>query len=93
MKTFIVLIPLEYNRDARRQCESIESYKFNIGGAVQATAIDVKANVINLIEDTFEKTAGQFLTNIEVEPITDFMDRVNNEEFNPDLYFMSYVRA
>ena len=31
--------------------------------------------------------------NIEVEPITDFMDRFNNEEINPDNYFMSYVQV
>lgn len=88
MKTFIVLIPLKDNRDARKQCEDIENYKFKIGGSVQATAIDVKKNIIELIDDsTYE------LNNIEVEPLTDFMERVNDQEFNSCDYFMSYVNA
>lgn len=29
--------------------------------------------------------------NIEVDLITDFMDRINNEDINMDSYFMSYV--
>jgi len=88
MKTFIILIPIEENRDARKQCELIENYKFDIGGSVQATALDVKKNVIKLIDDnTYD------LSTIEVEPLTDFMDRVNDEMFNPDNYFMSYVHA
>jgi len=88
MRTFIVLIPLSGNRDARKQSELIENYNFKIGGAVQATALDVQKNVIELIDDnTYD------LSEIEVEPITDFMDRVNNQEFNSDDYFMSYVNA
>ena len=88
MKTFIVLIPLDENNSARTQCELIEGYKFEIGGSVQATALDVKKNVIELInEPTFN------LDNIEVEPLTDFMDRANNQELNLKDYFISYVHA
>lgn len=88
MKTFIVLIPILDNRNARKQCENIENTKFDIGGSVQATAIDVKNKVIELInDDTYN------LNTIEVEPITDFMNRVNNEEFNSEDYFISYVYA
>lgn len=88
MRTFIVLIPLDENNSAREQCETIENHKFEIGGSVQATALDVKKAVIEFInDDTYP------LDNIEVEPLTDFMDRVNNEEFNPDDYFISYVHG
>lgn len=87
MKTFIVLIPVDNSlENSRTACEMIEATKFKIGGSVQATAIDVKAKV--MFELGIETDH-----NIEVEPISDFMDRVNDEEFNPDNYFMSYVYA
>lgn len=87
MKTFIVLIPLDENRNARKQCELIENYKFGEEG-VQLSAMNVRDKIITLIDDnTYD------LSNIEVEPITDFMDRFNDEELNPDNYFMSYVYA
>jgi hypothetical protein len=88
MKTFIVLIPLEENGDARKQCELIENMRFEPTDFPCDTvnAQKVRDKVITLIDDdTYD------LSNIEVEPITDFMDRVNNEEFNTDNYFMSYV--
>lgn len=85
-KTFIVLIPLENNRNARKQCEDIENTNFDIGGAVQATAYDVLLQV-NILLGLNEGS------DIEVETLTDFMDRVNNEEFNQDNYFISYVNA
>ena len=87
MKTFIVLIPLDENHDARKQCELIMNYKFGEKG-VQLSAMNVRDKIITLIDDnTYD------LSNIEVEPITDFMDRFNDEELNPDNYFMSYVYA
>lgn len=88
MRTFIVLIPLDANNSARKQCENIENHKFEIGGSVQATALDVKKNVIELIDDDTYN-----LDNIEVEPLTDFMDRANNQELNLEDYFISYVHA
>jgi len=88
MRTFIVLIPVEGNCDARKQCEDIENLKVEKNGSVQKTALDIKKAVIEFInDDTYP------LDNIEVEPLTDFMDRVNNQEFNPDDYFMSYVHG
>ena len=88
MRTFIVLIPLADNRDARKQCEDIENHKFDIGGSVQATALDVQKNIIELIDDTTYD-----LSTIEVEPLTDFMDRVNDQELDLEDYFISYVNA
>ncbi len=87
MKTFIVLIPVDNSlTEPRKACEMIENTKFNIGGSVQATSIDVLNKIMFElgIEDSH---------NIEVEPITDFMDRFNDEELNADNYFMSYVYA
>lgn len=90
MKTFIVLIPLENNKNARKQCEDIENTKFEIDNNFCNTvsALKIRDKVIEFIDDnTYD------LEDIEVEPISDFMDRVNNEEFNPDTYFISYVHA
>ena len=87
MKTFVVLIPVNNSlTEPRKACEMIENTKFNIGGSVQATSIDVlKKIMLELgVEDSH---------NIEVEPITDFMDRFNDEELNVDDYFVSYVYA
>ena len=87
MRTFIVLIPVINSlTEPRRSCEMIESIKFNIGGSVQATAIDVLNKIMFElgIEDNH---------NIEVEPITDFMDRFNNQELEVENYFISYVHA
>jgi hypothetical protein len=87
MKTFVVLIPVDNSlEEPRKACEMIENTKFNIGGSVQATSVDVLNKIMFElgVEDSH---------NIEVEPITDFMDRFNNEELNVDHYFMSYVYA
>ena len=87
MKTFVVLIPVNDSlTKPRKACEMIENTKFNIGGVVEATSIDVRNKIMFElgIEDSH---------NIEVEPITDFMDRFNDEELNVDDYFMSYVYA
>ena len=87
METFVVLIPVDDSlTEPRRACEMIENTKFNIGGSVQATSIDVLNKIMFElgIEDSH---------NIEVEPITDFMDRFNDEKLNVDDYFMSYVYA
>ena len=92
MKTFIVLIPVHSNNDSRRQCENIENTVFTVGNMFQATALDVRSKVIDLI-DREHNRCGYDLSTIEVEPISDFMDRVNDEEFDPDNYFMTYVKA
>ncbi len=86
MKTYIVLIDVDGFHEARKLCENLENTKFNIGGSVQA--IDVLINVIQKLGITTE--LSKF---IEVEPISDFMDRVNDEQFNDTQYFMSYVYA
>ena len=88
MKTYIVLIDVDGFDEARKLCENLENTKFNIGGSVQATAIDVLMNVIQKLGITTE--LSKF---IEVEPISDFMDRVNDGQFNEMQYFMSYVYA
>lgn len=87
MKTFVVLIPVDNSSaEPRKACEMIEGTKFNIGGSVQATAIDVLNKI--MIELGVEDSHS-----IEVDPITEFMDRFNDEGLNVDNYFMSYVYA
>lgn len=84
-KTFIVLIPLAENADARRQCENIEDTTF---GLDNITCLEVKKGVIAEInDDTYD------LSGIEVWAMNEFMDWCNDEQFNPDSYFMSYVHA
>lgn len=87
MRTFIVLIPVNNSlTEPRKACEMIENMKFSIGGSVQATTIDVLNKV--MIELEIKESH-----NIEVETITYFMDRFNDEELNADNYFISYVHA
>lgn len=83
MKTFIVLIPLEENVEARQQCELIENNLYIIDNV----------NAYNVLLEVNKSLGLELGSNFEVETLTDFMDRVNDEEFNPDNYFMSYVRA
>ncbi len=86
-KTFVVLIPVvDSVSDPRESCEMIENTNFDIGGSVQATASDVLGRV--MFELGIKKSH-----NIEVEPITDFMDRFNDQEIEAENYFMSYVYA
>lgn len=88
MKTFIVLIPLENNRNARAQCEDIENSHFEVESKTNCetvTAYNVKTEIDNIINDK--------KVQVEVYPITDFMDDFNNQEIYADNYFMSYVTA
>lgn len=95
MKTYIVLIAVDGSiLEPRKACEILENTKFKIGGSIQTTAIDVRTKVMHILGVTMNLTKHSDLArSIEVEPITDFMDRVNDEAFNPDDYFMSYVYA
>ena len=87
MKTFVVLIPVEGSLvKPRNTCEFLEGTKFSIGGSVQATSTDVLNKV--MFELGIDDSDG-----IEVEPLSDFMDRFNDQDLNPDDYFMSYVYA
>ena len=83
MKTYIVLISLDKNGDARKQCEFIENLNISMP---QPTESKIRNRIFSIIGDD-----DYNLSNIEVMSLTDFMDRVNDEEFNVDAYFMSYV--
>ena len=92
MKTYIVLIAVDGSiLEPRKACEILENTKFKIDGSIQTTVIDVRAKVIHILGVTMNEIEDNW--SIEVEPITDFMDRVNDEAFNPNNYFMSYVYA
>jgi hypothetical protein len=80
-KTFIVLIPVSGSvSEPRKACELIENTTF-IGAT---TETEVLGRVIFELGITTSE-------GIEVDFITDFMDRVNNEEFDQGDYFISYV--
>lgn len=80
MKTYIVLIPT-LNLDAREICEKIENDIYLLDNVTSH-------NVLKIIELEYEK-----VDYIEVWELSDFMDLVNNREFNSDNYFISYVEA
>ena len=87
MRTFVVLIPVEGSlEEPRNVCEFLEGTKYDIGGSVQATSTDVLKEVLS--EFDLNDSDG-----IGVHSLSTFMDMFNNEELNPDDYFMSYVYA
>lgn len=87
MRTFVVLIPVEGSLvEPRNTCEFLEGTKYDIGGSVQATSTDVLKEVLS--EFDLNDSDG-----IGVHSLSTFMDMFNNEELNPDDYFMSYVYA
>lgn len=90
MKAYIVLISVGIDAESRGACESIENFTLNIEDfpCNTLTALHVRNKLIEIINDEAINEDS-----IEVEPISDFMDRVNDECFNPDNYFMSYVYA
>ena len=77
-KVYIVLIAVKYF-NARRACEYME-----------ATIIEDTETALHVRNYLCEKHEVP-LDLMEVEPITDFMDRLNNQEFQEKDYFMSYV--
>ena len=85
IEAFIVLIPLSYKGDGRKQCELIEGSQFEL---VQTDCLSVKTKVIELIDDNTND-----LLNIEVWKLNEFSEWCNDEMFKPDNYFMSYVYA
>jgi hypothetical protein len=89
MKAYIVLIPVSDSvEEPRNSCETIENIKFDLSNFPCDTV-----NAKHVLDKVMFELGINESHNIEVEPITDFMDRVNNEEFNVDDYFMSYVYA
>lgn len=87
MKTFVVLIPAEGSLvEPRNVCEFLQGTKYDIGGSVQATSIDVLNKV--LFELGINDSDG-----IGVHSISSFMDMFNNDEFDLNDYYFSYVYA
>lgn len=86
METYIVLIPLEDNLDARSQCELIENLNISMP---HPNAMNVRSRIATFLSHV----PPEVTINIEVEPLTDFMDRVNDQEFEDENYFMSYVNV
>lgn len=83
-ETFIVLLEVDVFTDARRVCESIENSTFKLDNVNSWNIAKKIKYEMGIVEDH---------NGVEVWALTDFMDRVNDEEFNPDTYFMSYVHG
>ena len=81
METLIVLIPVNASNDARKYCEMIEH---NIYHA--ENTLDVRNQIADEIGSIDRKV-------IEVETMIDFTERFNNQELDPDAYFICYVIA
>ena len=87
MKTFIVLIPIEGSVvEPRKACEMIENTNFKFNGSYQPSCMNIRDKV--LFELGVEDNHS-----IEVESMTDFMDRCNDQELDLESYFISYVRG
>ncbi len=79
-KVYVVLIHIGCNH-SRRLCEDMETETIEVKEYL--TALKVRDSICDKYDIPPES--------LEVEPMTDFMDRVNNQEFISDNYFMSYV--
>lgn len=85
METFIVLIAAKGSVvKPRKACELLENTKFKVDGEIKTSAYSVRKKV--LFELGIKSSSS-----VEVETISDFMERVNDQEFEEDNYFMSYV--
>tara|TARA_R110000796_G_scaffold88545_11_gene190486 strand:- start:4907 stop:5173 length:267 start_codon:yes stop_codon:yes gene_type:complete len=85
MRTYIVLIPVDDSLvEPRKGCEAIENTHFKIIEGV----MNPELRILDKVQHELGINSAH---NIEVMLITDFMDRVNNEEFDVDGYFISYV--
>ena len=88
MKTFIVLFSVNHY-SSRKNSELIENRSININTniideyLISENIFDTITRELNLTDNEKDLT--------RVIPITDFMDMFNNEEINPDNYFMSYI--
>jgi hypothetical protein len=93
MRTLILLVSVD-NTDARKICENFQGHKFDIGGSVQATDYDVRNKLIEELKGYYDTEVLDFpIEDIEVWNLNDFMDYNNDEEYNPDNYFMGYIFA
>lgn len=88
-KPYIVLIPSSDSiGEPRKACEMIENMTFEIDHAPCDTI-----NAKEVLKEILFELGLETDEGIEVEPISDFMDRVNDELFNVDHYFIGYVNA
>lgn len=86
MNTYIILIPPGLSGlDARVLCETIESHVFGVSNESSHCENQVREMVCDFLD------IDKSVEGIEVERLTDFMNRVNDELFRADDYFMSYV--
>lgn len=72
----IVLLPI--GSHDRKTAETIENHTFSNFGELSS----------RISEITGVKNSG---SNVRLLELSDFMDMCNDEEFNPDTYWVSYV--
>lgn len=80
-KMYVVLLPIDCHDNPRGICEEIEGRTYFPENEKTVSALTIS----KVIEERYS------IKGVEVEPMDDFMERVNDEDFNPDNYFMSYV--
>lgn len=85
-KTFIILIAVADNNDARKQCEAIENSIFHAFGKYPDSNVHAKM-IHKALKMKFELDDAEII----VYPISDFMDACNNDDITTENYFMSYV--
>ena len=88
MKTFVVLFDVDVP-DAREMAELIENSHVKFDSDEQVNAL----NIFDELTKQLLKETELDRSLVKVQDISDFMDSFNDEELNPDNYFMSYVIA
>ena len=88
MKTFVVLFDVDIP-DAREMAELIENSRIKFDSDEQVNTL----NVFDELTKQLLKETELDRSLVKVQDISDFMDSFNDEELNPDNYFMSYVIA
>jgi len=87
--TFIALFNVKYFGNARKFSETIQNEHFeveNLSNCETVSAFKIREEIIKRLELTEEDK--EF---VEVYPISDYMDALNNQEIDVEETFMSYV--
>ena len=87
MKAYVVLIKVASTNSARDLCNHIENMEVLIEDDVPSRCVAVRNALVELLDE--EEHGVEF----GVSEMTDFMELVNDDYFDVDEYFMSYVYA
>lgn len=87
METLIVLLEVGDNdtySNAREACEAIEGARITLGHPYDPTWNEI-------LDSVGRENVPETEEDMTVYSLAEFMAKVNDEEFYPDLYFMSYI--